>query len=257
MRRGNTIIAIVVAVLALIFFVFALVYYVIYRQINLAKAIGELFIGGSGSTAQAAVMKPINCGGVAVPTVYLTYIKQYANRYLGGDYAVIIAVIERESGFNPKDISNSGAVGIAQFVGPTAQGLKDDTEKNIALFKGLTITVVPRADKSDKHFVTPAEKAAFLQNFPLSGRLHPLPSIEALAYKMKNALKVQGGNLREAYAINYHTIGKKGEHKAAAYAAADKIVATYNKINDGGGCQELKDILGKLGEDINKLAKTK
>lgn len=261
MRRGNTIIAIVVGVLALIFFTFAIVYYAVYGILpSMAKSAGEALFGGSASAqnTSSVALETVDCAKVAkVPTIYLPYIKQFAKVYLKGDEAVIIAVIKHESNFRANAISNTGAVGIGQFVAPTAQGLQDSA----GLFKGLTITVVPRADKSDERKVTPAEKVAFLQNELTrdSGRLHPEPSIEALAYKMKNALKAQDGNLREAYAKGYHGWRKNKDgtdnagDKTAAYAAADEIVKTYKTITDGGGCKALKDTPGKLGEDLRKL----
>ncbi|MEK9167674.1 MAG: transglycosylase SLT domain-containing protein [Patescibacteria group bacterium] len=256
MRRGNAILAIIVGVLALIIFAFAIVYYVFTEPMRMAKSALEMLFG-SGGTAQAANMaalKPVDCGnGTSVPPIFLPAIKQAAARYLGGDEAIIIAIIDHESSFDSKAMSKSGAVGIGQFVAQTAQRIKDKTVNKGDVFKGLDIITVPRADKSKERTVTPAERATFLKDHADSGRLQPVPSIMAVAYEIGRGLEAQKGNLRDAYAINYHTLGKNGEHKTVAYATADKIVKTYEDLKKNGGCKALKDTPGKLGEDLRKL----
>src|SRR3989344_2282851 len=80
-RPGNAIVAIIVGVVALIFFAFAIVYYTYSLLPNMAKSIGEALFGGSSATAQAAVMKPVDCGTttkIQVPELYLPVIKQAA-----------------------------------------------------------------------------------------------------------------------------------------------------------------------------------
>jgi hypothetical protein len=249
MRKGNTVIAIAVGVMALIFFTLALVYYVIGQPMQLLKSLGEMLFGSS-TTAQAATsaaLKPVDCGaGTNVPQIYLPVIKQASDRYLGGDTAILIAVMNHESTFNPKAISDTGAVGIGQLTADTARRIQRTSKE----FKELLIVTVPRADKSSKHSVTSAEKTTFLQTHPDSGRLQPVPSIMWMAFEIKRGLDLQGGKLRDAYAINYHTLG---DDKEAVYATADKIVKTYNDIKTAGGCKALKDSPGKIGEDLRKL----
>ncbi len=248
-RRGNAIVAIVVGVLALIFFAFAIIYYIFTFLPSAVKAIGETVLGSSaqGQNASLAALRPVDCSGTSVPKIYLPVIKQAAKRFLGGDEAMIISLISIESNFRPQAMSGTGAVGIAQFTAPTARGTQE-----AGLFKGMTIITVPRADKSSKRLVTAAEQQSFLLTYPNSGRLYPNPSIEAAAYKISFAVK-KYGSLREGYAQGYHTIGKNGEHQTAAYAGADRLMAIYNRIRAGGGCRELKDTPGKLGEEIRKL----
>ncbi|MEK7534992.1 MAG: transglycosylase SLT domain-containing protein [Patescibacteria group bacterium] len=262
MRRGNAIIAIIVGVLALVFFMFAIIYYAVFGQTaQLLKGLGEMLFGGD-TTAQAATsaaLKPVDCGGgTRVPPIFLPNIKYSADRFLGGDQSVIVALISIESNFHPKDISDYGAVGIAQFTGPTARGAQKPTGGGF--FKGLTITDVPRADKIDKK-VTPEEKQSFLTNIETrnDGRFYPNPSIDAAAYKIGAGIKKYGG-LKEGYAQGYHRWGKnkdgtdKEDQKAASYKAAKKFVDLVEAIRiDGGGCKALKDTPGKLGEDLRKL----
>ncbi|MEK7170772.1 MAG: transglycosylase SLT domain-containing protein [Patescibacteria group bacterium] len=249
MRRGNAIIAIIVGVLALIFFTFAIIYYVFTEPIRMAKSIGEALFGGGGSAqaAQSAALEPVDCSGTKVPKIYLPVIKQAAKRFLGGDEAVIVALVSIESSFNAKDISGTGAVGIAQFTGSTARGTQ-----SAGLFKGLKIITVPRANFPT---VTLAEKQSFLAAYPSEGRLQPNPSIEAAAYKMGFAIKKYGG-VREGYAQGYHRFANESQ-KADAYSAADKLMKIYEKIKTDGGCKALKDTPGLLGEDIRKLTGSK
>lgn len=248
-KPGNAIVAIVIAVFAFIFFAFAIVYFVFAQPMRIAKSIGELLFGGGGSAqaAQSAAFEPVDCSGTSVPKIYLPVIKHSAQRFLGGDEAIMIALISVESNFHPKDISDTGAVGIAQFTGPTAQGIK-----SAGMFKGLEIVTVPRANFPT---VTTAEKLSFLTTYPNEGRLQPNPSIEASAYKIGFAIK-KYGDLKEGYAQGYHRFSNDAQ-KADAYSAAEKLVKIYIKIKADGGCKALQDTPGQLGEDIRKLTNPK
>ncbi|MDP3993249.1 MAG: hypothetical protein Q8Q05_03520 [bacterium] len=258
-RPGNAIIAIVIAVFALIFFAFAIVYYVVFgQQMQMAKSIGEFLFGGGGSAqaSPSAAMEPVDCGnGTTVPRIYLPIIKQAAKQYLGGDEAALIALISIEApGFRRDAISRTGAVGLGQFVAPTAQGIQKD-----GLFRGLKIIVVPRADKSKKRRVTPAEMDSFRQVYPHEGRLQPNPSIFASAYYFSNALRNNGGNIGKAYAEGYNGSTEiQANGKMEKENAADRVVEVYNNLKKpGGGCKELKDTPGNLGENIRKLTTAK
>lgn len=258
MKRGNAIIAMVVAVLALIFFAFAIVFYVLGQPMQIVKSIGEMLFGGGGSAqaAQSAAMEPVDCGnGTTVPRIYLPIIKQAAKQYLGGDEAALITLISIEApGFRSDAISRTGAVGLGQFVAPTAQGIQKD-----GLFRGLKIIVVPRADKSKKRRVTPAEMDSFRQVYPHEGRLQPNPSIFASAYYFSNALKNNGGDIRKAYAEGYNgSTDIQANGKMEKENASERVVEVYNNLRKpGGGCKELKDTPGNLGENIRKLTTAK
>jgi len=248
-KKGSAVIAVVVGVVAFIFFAFAIVYYQFTLLNYVVKTASELLFGGgtTAGTVSSAVMQPVDCTGVKIPKIYLPVIKQNAKRFLGGDEAIVIALISIESDFNYKDLSSTGAVGIAQFTGPTARD-----SQGAGMFKGLKIITVPRANFPT---VTPAEKLSFLTTYPYEGRLQPSPSIEASAHKIGSAIKKYGG-LREGYAQGYHRFSNETE-KNAAYSAADKLTKVYNKIKSGGGCKELKGIPGKLGEDIRQITNPK
>src|SRR3989344_4033352 len=116
-RPGNAIVAIIVGVVALIFFAFAIVYYTYSLLPNMAKSIGEALFGGSSATAQAA------------------------ERYLGGDEAALIAVISVEAPrFDRTAISGTGAVGLGQFVVP--KGPQGAQSLSKFYFQGLPIVRV-------------------------------------------------------------------------------------------------------------------
>lgn len=257
MRRGNAILAIIVGVLALIVFAFAIVYYVFTEPMRMAKGLYDTLFGG-GTTAQAAqsaVMEPIDCSGAKIPKIYLPDIKQASKVFLKGNEAALLAVLDIESKYRADAISGTGAVGLGQFVADTAIGVQ-----SAGLFRGLTIKVVPRADKVNKT-VTEPEKQIFRQTYGIhgssgifEGRLQPSPSIFASAYYLKNALKDHGNDLHAAYAEGYNRSKKvQSNGKMEKENAADRVVAVYNKINSDGGCKALKDTPGKLGEDLRKL----
>lgn len=262
-KPGNAIVAIVVAALALIFFAFAIVYYVVFgQQMQMAKSIGEFLFGGGGSAqaSPSAAMEPVDCGnGTTVPRIYLPVIKQAAKQYLGGDEAALIAVISIEApGFDRTAISGTGAVGLGQFVVPGEKsGGAAGLSKNF--FQNLPITVVPRADKSKVRRVTPAEKEAFRQNYPQSGRLQPSPSIFASAHLLSIALKNNGGDLRKAYAEGYNgSTHLQANGRMEKENAGDRVAVVYDNLRKpGGGCKELKDTPGNLGENIRKLTTAK
>lgn len=242
MKRGNSIIVILVAVSAFMFFIISIVFF----AYTLIPGFVSPFAGQTMMSSATSNLETVDCAEAKIPKLYLPWIKQAAARFLEGDEVIILSVITHESNFNPVAMSDTGAVGISQFVADTANGVK-----SAGLFKGLTIIKVPRADKSARSLVTPTEKANFLKTYPYEGRLQPLPSIDALAYKVGNAIK-KYGDLREGYAQGYHTLGKNGQHSVAAYSAADKIMSTYNKLKESGGCKELKDTPGTLGEELRK-----
>lgn len=241
-KSGNVIVAVIVGGLAFIAFVLALILYIIFPQGLLAKSIFGTYLGSAN--AQSANLATTDCSGAKIPTGYLPWIKQAAAEYLDGDEAKLIAVIQFESHFRPDAISDTGAVGLGQFVVPGdksggAAGLSRD------FFQNLPIIRVPRADKSSQNKVTPDEKKAFLQTSPQSGRLQPGPAIMATAHKLKIALKTNNGDFRLAYALGYN-----GEPGDAKYQHADTVVGIYNQIKADGVCKELKDTPGKLGADL-------
>jgi hypothetical protein len=254
-RRGNAVIAIVVAVLALIFFAFAIVYYVLGQQMLIAKSIGEMLFGGgtSAQAAQSAALEPVDCGnGTSVPRIYLPIIKQAAKQYLGGDEAALIAVISIEApGFRRDAISGTGAVGLGQFVVPRGP----DGEQSLSkyYFQNLLIKRVPRAKYPT---VTPAEKESFRQTYPNEGRLQPSPSIFASAHLLGNAIK-KHGDLHKGYAEGYNgsTAVRAGYGgRMEKEVASDRVIEVYNNLRKpGGGCKELKDTPGQLGENLRKL----
>jgi len=253
-RPGNAIVAIIVGVVALIFFAFAIVYYTYSLLPNMAKSIGEALFGGSSATAQAAVMKPVDCGTttkIQVPELYLPVIKQAAKRYLGGDEAALIAVISVEAPrFDRTAISGTGAVGLGQFVVP--KGPQGAQSLSKFYFQGLPIVRVPRANPPK---VTTSEKQAFRDNYPNEGRLQYSPSIFASAHLLGNAVKKYNGDVGKAYAEGYNgSTAIQSNGKMEKENASERVVKIYNSLNTDGGCKALQDTPGKLGEDLRKAA---
>lgn len=227
-QRGSagTAVAIVVAILALVFLGLGLAILQNWNLATILKAGVEGPYQTDGTQSKLApVGEMIDCSGTKVPKRYLPWVKEGANRWVGGDQAALIAVITFESaGWQEKAISNTGAVGLGQFIAATARTKQE--------FKGLKIITVPRADKSKVRRVTDAEKNVFRTTYPYSGRLQPGPSILASAEYLKYALAAQGGDLYKAYLKVYNN------ETPPNTKAADRVVAIYNSLKDGGGCKE-------------------
>ena len=242
MSRGNSVIVIIVGIMALLIFILSIVFY----AFSLIAGFVSPFSSRNLVSGTTANLETVDCSGAKIPKVYLPWIKQSAARFLGGDEAALLAVISIESNYNREAISSTGAVGLGQFVYPTAVGV----QKNAGLFKGLQLILVPRADKKDK-LVTEAEKQSFRQGYPYEGRLNAEASILATGYYFGNAVKKYNGDIKTAYAEGYNGSNKiQANGKTEKENASTRLLAIYNDLKSGGSCQELNKNPGQLGEEL-------
>jgi soluble lytic murein transglycosylase-like protein len=169
-----------------------------------------------------------NCANVKVPTDYLPWVKDAASKYLNGDEAMIIALIQIESSWNPQStMSSSGATGLGQFVYLTAKGIPE--------FAGGT-------DKSGR---TWPKGNLYNQKPPPAddARFDPERSIYASARFLSAKLQEKAAGmtgtdaLYNAYIYGYHggcNLG--GKHCEEAKTGGQRLINTYNQLIQSGQC---------------------
>lgn len=214
MRRGNAIVAIIIAVLALIFFTFAIVYYAVFGQLfNMDKPAGN----GTGT----------NCAGsidyVKDPQ-YLVWVKDAASKYLGGDEAILVALIQTESSWNPKNgAPTSSARGLGQFIDGSARGWPELTggdDKHGLIWPGGKIY----------------DKPTF-ESHPDDARYDAKRSIYAAAHYFGLSMERYNNDPVQAYMKGYHTF-KNDAQEAEAKKGSDRMMETYNKLTNSGNCSQ-------------------
>lgn len=150
-------------------------------------------IGGQviGTTAR-------NCTGPPNARQYQALFAQAATKHLGGDQAMLLALIEQESGFNRYSVAgSSSAAGMAQFLNETARGFPEFTggdDHNGRVWPPGNVR-----DRPDP------------QRTPDDARFDPERSIFAAAHLFRGHLKKEkiNGNLFKAYFFGYHGGGNK------------------------------------------------
>lgn len=159
----------------------------------------------------------ISCANVAnVPSTYMPWVKDASAKWLGGDEAALIALIQLESSWNPKAMPpaqyNSSAAGLGQFLSSTARGMDE--------FSG-------GSDGKGKNW--PAGKVYdSASGHDDDARFDPERSIYAAAHYM-NQGKFLSVGLREMYIEHYHTAATPATRKAAE-AGAERLLKVYNQI---------------------------
>lgn len=188
---------------------------------------------GSGQT--------MDCSGVAnVPTSYMKWVEDAANRWIDGDQSFLIALIQTESSWKPNAAAkSSSATGLGQFIYKTASGMPE---------------FVGGCDKkSDGKCVGRVWPGGNIYNPRASGdaRFDPERSIYAVAhmlYTLKQQPRMAGKDAAEIYRIGYHTGGD-----AVAYAAK----ARFQKMLDGvsKGCTAVAggDVSSPTGAGCNNV----
>lgn len=194
-----------------------------------AGADGTLITGENGAGGAQT-----DCSGLKFNSTYYPWIKDAAAKYLGGDEAALIAMIQIESSWNPNAAnSGSSAAGLGQFLTSSAKGWKE--------FAG----------GDDKHgIIWPAGK---LYDQPSSNpddaRFDPKRSIYAAAHYI-GGLIGRYGSVGAAYQEGYHGYCKDmgssscQNQLAEAKKGRARLEDYYNKLKSGGGCTQPAAVVG-------------
>ncbi|HEY6072706.1 MAG TPA: transglycosylase SLT domain-containing protein, partial [Anaerolineales bacterium] len=168
----------------------------------------------------------VDCSGTEVPAEYLPWVDDAANKELGGDEAILIALIEVESGWNYKaKNSSSSATGLGQFITSTARSMRSSGRGFVS---------------SNPIYDNPSP----FEQFSDDARYDPKQSIYAAANlfgaNVRNYL-AQGMSREDAYFNayyrNYHGFSN-AEQEAASRAAAERMMTIYRGLIESGACQE-------------------
>ncbi|MDO8513634.1 MAG: D-alanyl-D-alanine carboxypeptidase family protein [bacterium] len=162
---------------------------------------------------QIAYNDQVDCSGVAnVPSKYMSWVKDAASKYLGGDDALLIALVQNESGWDPhaKNISSSThAVGLGQFQPGSARGWPEfvggDDKHGMVWPTGKVYDGMPPADDT---------------------RFDAKRSIYAAAHYLSSTAKLHNGDYFMGYEKNYHG----GSYGATA---RKKMEEYYAKVRKG------------------------
>lgn len=163
----------------------------------------------------------VDCSGVAslTPEQY-QWVKDAAGKYLGGDEAALISVIQVESGWNAQaQNSTSSASGLGQFITSTAKGFPEfvgGDDKHGTVWPAGQVYDDPSSHADDARF--DAHRAIFASAHLLSGKI------------------AQYGSLGEAYEKGYHG-GSTPDQIQAAKEARVKLEKIYQAMTNGGGCK--------------------
>lgn len=202
--------------------------------ISLALWTGLVGVGNPNATTG----NKVDCSGVAslTPEQY-SWVKDAAAKYLSGDEAALVSLIQIESGWNVTAHNASSASGLGQFVDSSARGWPE--------FVG----------GDDKHgIVWPA--GIIYDNpeptvHPDDARYDAKRSIYASAHYLGGQI-AKYGNLQDAYVKGYHG-GTTPEQIAAAQSAGQKLMTNYNALKDGGGCKQTAAQLASSNVGCNNV----
>lgn len=188
--------------------------------------------GNNSGGPQTSNSGQIDCSGVAklTPENY-QYVKDAASKYLKGDEAALVSLIQIESGWSVIAHNDSSASGLGQFVDSTAKGWPEfvgGDDKHGIVWPAGTIYDNPK----------PAVH-------PDDARYDAKRSIYASAHYLGGLIKKYGG-LQDAYVKGYHG-GSTPNQIAAAQAAGQKLMIAYNDLIKGGGCKETRSSSTGLG----------
>lgn len=213
----------VVVGLVIFFVIIMLLFTMSISFASFGKGQGELGAnglpaGGSGST--------VSCSGVAnVKPEYMPWVADAANKYLKGDQAALISIIQIESSWNPNATHGGNATGLGQFTYTTAKGMP--------FFIGGT----------DKMGMTWDPGNVYPNSLGHSNdtRFDPKRSIYATANLLGHHMSNNDWDLRTAYIEGYHSYDRKDPVKGAkqkkeAMRGADRLMAVYDGLKSGGGC---------------------
>ncbi len=154
--------------------------------------------GGSQTTKDCNELKKL-------PAEYRQWLKEAADKYMGGDQAALWALIEVESSWNRTITNPGGAAGLGQFLPNTARGWSE--------FKGT-----PIYDHAEGH--------------PDDGRFDAKRSIFGAARYFRDHGFKNGAEIGQAYGVGYHTgfLSKKPKVRAEAIGGANRLRRFYAKF---------------------------
>lgn len=137
-----------------------------------------------------------------LPPEYRQWLKEAADKYLGGDQAALWALIQVESNWKRTITNPGGAAGLGQFLPSTARGMSE--------FKGT-----PIYDHAEGHSD--------------DGRFNAQKSIFAAARYFRDHGFKNGAEIGQAYGVGYHTgfLSKKPKIRAEAIAGANRLRRFY------------------------------
>lgn len=183
------------------------------KNTRIGENAGSFNAPGGGATST------VSCGeGTSVPAAMMPWVKDAAQKWIGGDEAALIALIDIESSWNPKAANSaSRAAGLGQFMPSTARGMPEfrggsDGKGRTWPSGGKITDDKPASDPDDVRF-------------------DPERSVYAVAHNMNIGKFPAERSLREMYMIHYHTY-RNAEQEAAASAGADKLLRRYSEIKD-------------------------
>ncbi len=194
-------------------FVIYAVFAILLLMALVAVVVGALIGGGGGSRSSniggtfgpaseypsgpVVGTTPRVCNGPPNARQYQQLFAQAAAQHLGGDQAMLLALIEQESGFNRYSVAGSStAAGMAQFITSTARSKAE---------------FVGGADGAGKTWPTGiVYDRASQERTPDDARFDPERSIFAAARLLGHYLnqRVIAGDLYKAYFMGYHTGGR-------------------------------------------------
>ncbi len=192
-------------------------------------------IGERAGTSTIAGGNTISCANVAnVPSAYMPWVKDASGKWLGGDEAALIALIQLESSWDPKNYpkqriqegKNKGqliseAAGLGQFLTSTARGMNE--------FSG-------GSDSKGKNWPAGELIHPNPEGAPNDARFDPERSIYAAAHYMNQGKFLTRG-LGEMYEVHYHG-GSTPSQNAAARAGRERLEKIYNQIK-ADSCTEV------------------
>lgn len=198
---------------------------------RLGEGTSDQFGGGSGAGGGGG---GVSCSGVAnVKAEYMPWVQDAANKYLKGDQAALIVLIEVESTWNPNATNKGNASGLGQFVYTTAVGM--------SYFVG----------GKDRAGMTwePANVYKNSIGHSNDARFDPKRSIYASANYLGDKMQ-KYGDLRTAYEKGYHTYSNPSKYAEARHAG-DKLMKIYDQLIKSGGCTVTEGAGGNISASCN------
>lgn len=223
------------------------------------KGLNE-YLGSDGSSSQLASTSCDSDGlsgylAGAKPFIEAGYIKEAADKYLGGEQARLIALLATESaGFDPNSYNaGSGAAGLGQFLSSTAMD-----GRFINHFQAGGGRVYPVSEAAN-HRPGPGEAFDITKH---DARFEPQRMIMAVAHKLSLDLNDQRTlraiaqnpdnedfHFEQAYIEAYHTHNNSdpntGQYKEALEGAA-RMMDYYHKLMVAGSCEDRIFISGPV-----------